>query len=146
MLADSSGSSASTSKNAFTHSTATSGASRLRLSASTFASFHSRAFRAIHGSHASAARTPGTLFAAIDVPVPVQHITTPKSSLTCRNGLPDVSSELWPAALVEDLDVLRALRKILDNSSRALILIVCAEVNSHLRSLPGSMSHYSYVT
>src|SRR5271157_296946 len=57
-----------------------SGASRLRLSARTFASFHSRAFLAIHGSQASAARIPGTLFAAIDVPVPVQHITTPKSA------------------------------------------------------------------
>jgi hypothetical protein len=52
MLADSSVSSASTSRNAFTHSTATSGASRLRLGARTFASFHNRAFRAIHGSQA----------------------------------------------------------------------------------------------
>lgn len=78
MLADSSGSSASTSRNARAHSTATSGASRLRLSASTFASFHSRAFLAIHGSQASAARAPGTLFAAIEVPpVPVQHLTLP---------------------------------------------------------------------
>src|SRR6266542_4230635 len=65
------------STNARTTSTATSGASRFRLIASTFASFQSRAPLAIHGSHASAARTPGTLFAAIAVPVPVQHITTP---------------------------------------------------------------------
>jgi hypothetical protein len=49
MLADSSGSSDSTSRNA-------------------------------RGSQASAARMPGTLFAAIDAPVPVQHMTTPKSA------------------------------------------------------------------
>src|SRR4051794_9311836 len=47
-----------------------------RLSASTFASFHLRAPAAVGASPHSAARTPGTLFAAIDAPVPVQQQTT----------------------------------------------------------------------
>ena len=74
---DSSGSSPVTSRNVLTHSTATSGAGRLRLRARTLASFQRRAFFAIQGSQASAALTPRTLLAAIEVPVPVQHITTP---------------------------------------------------------------------
>src|SRR3954452_15005410 len=48
--------------------------------ASTFASFHLRAPRAVSASPHSAARTPGTLFAAIDAPVPVQQQTTPWSA------------------------------------------------------------------
>src|SRR6266542_1610589 len=60
MLPASSASTSVVSTNARTTSTATSGASRFRLIASTFASFQSRAPLAIHGSHASAARTPGT--------------------------------------------------------------------------------------
>ena len=47
-----------------------------RLSASTFASFHLRAPSAVCASAHSAARMPGTLFAAIDAPVPVQQQTT----------------------------------------------------------------------
>src|SRR5205814_2332819 len=74
--------------NAAVTSTATSGASRLRLIARTFASFHSRAPRAIHGSQASAARTPGTLLAAMAVPVPVQHITTPRSTSPWATAAP----------------------------------------------------------
>jgi fucose 4-O-acetylase-like acetyltransferase len=102
MLADSAGSSAVTSRNARTHSTATSGASRFRLRASTLASFHSRAFLAIHGSQASAARTPGTLFAAIDVPVPVQHMTTPKSASPAATACPAAranSGQLSPSRI-----------------------------------------------
>ena len=49
-------------------------------SASTFASFHLRAPRAVSASPQSAARTPGTLFAAIDAPVPVQQQTMPWSA------------------------------------------------------------------
>ena len=56
------------------------GGSCFRLSVSTLASFHNRAPRAIHGSDACAARTPRTLFAAMAVPVPVQHISTPRSA------------------------------------------------------------------
>src|SRR5919197_1937924 len=47
-----------------------------RLSASTFASFHLRAPSAVGASPHSAARTPSTLLAAIDAPVPVQQQTT----------------------------------------------------------------------
>src|ERR671938_396938 len=46
-------------------------------SASTFASFHLRAPRAVSASAHNAARTPLTLLAAIDAPVPVQQQTTP---------------------------------------------------------------------
>src|SRR3954469_17750693 len=46
-------------------------------SASTLASFHLRAPRAVSASSQSAARTPATLLAAIDAPVPVQQQTTP---------------------------------------------------------------------
>src|SRR3954453_11011843 len=46
-------------------------------SASTFASFHLRAPRAVSASSHKAARTPATLLAAIDAPVPVQQQTTP---------------------------------------------------------------------
>jgi len=70
---------------------AESGLVRFRLMTSTLASFQRRAPSAIHGSHASAARTPGTLFAAIDAPVPVQQKHTPvahsplaTSAPTCR--------------------------------------------------------------
>ena len=49
-------------------------------SASTFASFHFLAPRAVSASPQRAARTPGTLFAAIDAPVPVQQQTTPWSA------------------------------------------------------------------
>src|SRR3954449_6754233 len=57
-----------------------SGSVRFSDMTSTFASFHLRARSAIQGSHASAARTPGTLFAAIDVPVPVQQNSIPSSA------------------------------------------------------------------
>ena len=48
--------------------------------ASTFASFHLRAPLAVSASAHSAARTPATLLAAIDAPVPVQQQTTPCSA------------------------------------------------------------------
>ncbi len=47
-----------------------------RLSASTLASFQRRAPSAVGASRQSAARTPGTLLAAIEAPVPVQQATT----------------------------------------------------------------------
>lgn len=47
-----------------------------RLSASTLASFQRRAPSAVYASVHRAARTPATLFAAIDAPVPVQQQTT----------------------------------------------------------------------
>ena len=84
----SSGSTSAVSRNARTHSTAMSGESRRELSARTLASFHRRAFRAVHASEAWAARTPRTLFAAIAVPVPVQHITTPYATSPVATMVP----------------------------------------------------------
>jgi len=49
----------------------------VKLSASTFASFHLRAPAAVSASRQSAARTPGILFAAMLTPVPVEQQTTP---------------------------------------------------------------------
>ena len=46
-----------------------------RLSASTLASFQRRAPAAVAASAHSAARTPSTLLAAIEAPVPVQQQT-----------------------------------------------------------------------
>ncbi len=77
MFARSSSSGSATESQASTISRAVSGAVRFRLITSTFASFQRRAPSAIHGSQASAARTPGTLFAAIEVPVPVQQKSRP---------------------------------------------------------------------
>src|SRR5918999_2085485 len=51
-----------------------------RERASTLASFHLRAPRAVSASAQSAARAPGTLFAAIEAPVPVQQHTMPCSA------------------------------------------------------------------
>src|SRR5581483_5866012 len=48
--------------------------------ASTLASFQRRAPRAVSASVQRAARTPATLLAAIDTPVPVQQQTTPRSA------------------------------------------------------------------
>ena len=48
--------------------------------ANTFASCQQRAPSAVSRSVQSAARTPATLFAAIETPVPVQHITMPNSA------------------------------------------------------------------
>src|SRR5437870_2611397 len=52
-----------------------------RLRQRTFAWFQARAPRAVSASAQSAARIPGSLFAAIDTPVPVQQKSTPKSDL-----------------------------------------------------------------
>jgi hypothetical protein len=51
-----------------------------RLRASTFASFHLLAPAAVSASPHSAARTPFTLLAAIETPVPVWQKTTPASA------------------------------------------------------------------
>ena len=51
---------------------------------STLALFHLRAPVAVAASVHSAARTPGTLFAAIDAPVPVQQNSTPVSTRPWR--------------------------------------------------------------
>src|SRR5260370_38965470 len=62
---------------ASTSSFATSSGVDRRLMVSTFASFQRRAPFAVCASLQSAARMPGTLFAAIDTPVPVQQNSTP---------------------------------------------------------------------
>ena len=54
-------------------------------SASTLASFQRLAPRAVSASLQSAARTPGTLFAAMEAPVPVQHATTAWSARPVRH-------------------------------------------------------------
>ena len=67
-----------------------------RLSASTFASFQRRAPAAVDASAHSAARTPGTLLAAIEAPVPVQQHTTPCSarpSATSRAAASDAQAQ-----------------------------------------------------
>ena len=65
-----------------------------RPSARTLASFHLRAPRAVSGSVHSAARTPGTLLAAIETPVPVQHHTMPRSARPSPTAAPTA----WPTS------------------------------------------------
>src|SRR5438874_6501476 len=72
-------------------------------SASTLASFHLRAPRAVSASPHSAARIPWTLLAAIEAPVPVQQQTMPCSarpSATSRAAasLPHAQSSRSPSA------------------------------------------------
>src|SRR5262245_8534659 len=67
-------------RNASSISSASEGDVSLSPSASTLASFHRRAPAAVAASVHSAARTPGTLLAAIDTPVPVQQHTTPAAT------------------------------------------------------------------
>ena len=57
---------------------------------STFASFHFRAPAAVAASVHSAARTPRTLFAAIDAPVPVQQNRTAVSAAPLPTSSPTV--------------------------------------------------------
>ena len=63
---------------------------------STLASFHFRAPAAVAASVHSVARTPATLFAAIDVPVPVQQNSTPVSASTLGDELADEPTDLGP--------------------------------------------------
>src|SRR5690606_26513225 len=72
--------SASVARNAAIISSASAGEVRRNPRARTLASFHRRAPAAVSGSVHRAARTPGTLLAAIDTPVPVQQHTTPRSA------------------------------------------------------------------
>src|SRR3954462_8451940 len=72
-------------------------------SASTFASFHLRAPRAVSASPHKAARTPGTLLAAIDAPVPVQQHTTawsaaPSTTSRAAASLAHAQSSRSPSA------------------------------------------------
>ena len=67
-----------------------------RPSASTFASFHRRAPAAVSASVHRAARTPGTLFAAMLTPVPVQQQTTPRSQRPERDRLAHPTARLGP--------------------------------------------------
>src|SRR5919202_1367252 len=60
--------------------------------ASTFASFQRRAPRAVSASPHRAARTPATLFAAIDAPVPVQQHTTAWSAQLLDDRLRDADA------------------------------------------------------
>src|SRR3989442_553615 len=63
----------------------------LRLIANTLASSHIRAPFAVSASQHRATRTPGTLFAAIVTPVPVQQNRTPWSALLLLTSSPTFS-------------------------------------------------------
>ncbi len=69
-------------------SSATAGGVDRMERARTFASFHVRAPRDVSASMQSAARTPRTLFAAIDTPVPVQQHTMPQSHVPRATASP----------------------------------------------------------
>jgi hypothetical protein len=84
---------AAVAKNASRISIPTAGLVARKLSASTFASFHLRAPSAVTASAHNAARTPRTLFAAIEIPVPVQQaddsdVGAARSNLVA-DGAPD---------------------------------------------------------
>jgi hypothetical protein len=67
--------------------------------ASTLASFHRRAPRAVSASVHSAARTPATLLAAIDTPVPVQQHTT-RARHVPRDRLPHAPPDVGPRVVL----------------------------------------------
>ncbi len=69
-------------------STPTAGLVARRLSASTLASFQVRAPAAVTASPQRAARTPRTLLAAIEMPVPVQQQTIPTSARPAATASP----------------------------------------------------------
>src|SRR4029079_270524 len=104
MFSASSASGSSTESQASTIVRAVSGSVRFRLITRTFASFQRLAPSAIHGSHASAARTPGTLFAAMDVPVrPAEEealVGVPR-----RHGASDPFGDVGPLVALEHVDV-----------------------------------------
>src|SRR6266516_1062385 len=93
MLSASPGS-GSVANHASSSSWATSGVVSRSPMTSTLASFHFRAPAAVAASVHSAARTPGTLFAAIDAPVPVQQNRTPVSI----SPLATSSPTRWPTS------------------------------------------------
>src|SRR5438067_6049506 len=80
--------SGSVARNASTISRATVGDVRRSPRARTLASFHRRAPRAVSASVHRAARTPSTLLAAMDTPVPVQQHTTPRSAWPSATASP----------------------------------------------------------
>ena len=61
------------------------------------ASFHRRAPRGL-GVGAQRGRTPATLLAAIETPVPVQHHTTPRRRRPSATASPTASADVGPAA------------------------------------------------
>ena len=77
-------------------SCASCGLVRRRLITRTFASFHFRAPAAVSASVHSAARTPVTLLAAIDAPVPVQQNSTPVSVAPVATDSPTRRTDLGP--------------------------------------------------
>src|SRR3954470_10867368 len=97
MFATSSASGEADAENHASRISSSSGALVVRSdSASTFASFHLRAPRAVSASPHRAARTPGTLFAAIEAPVPVQQQTIAWSALpdaTSRAAASDAQAQ-----------------------------------------------------
>ena len=99
---------------------ATSGLVRRRPITSTFASFQRRAPAAVAASVHSAARTPRTLLAAIDAPVPVQQKSTAVSDRAGRDELADGAADLGPLLVVagerpDELDLVAARHEIGDD-------------------------------
>ena len=96
MLSTSPGSTSVSARNARTTSAATAGVVARFDSASTLASFHRRAPVAVSASAQRAARTPGTLLAAMETPVPVQQQTMPASASPAATASPTAASDVGP--------------------------------------------------
>ena len=108
-----------------THSTATSGAVRLRLRVSTFASFQSRAPSAIHGSQACAARPrPPCSRRSRSPSRPAHQHAVPH----CPVGHPatDLGGELRPRHAGYDVH-LGDGAQVLQHRAHALVLVVSTE-------------------
>ena len=106
-----------------------------RLRQSTFAWFQARAPRAVSASPQSAARTPGTLFAAIDTPVPVQQKSTPWSASRSATRRATASATSGQGAAIavkraEELDIVAATSQVLLDELRQMRPFVAAESNT----------------
>ncbi len=100
--------------------------------ASTLASFHLRAPRAVSASVHKAARTPSTLLAAIETPVPVQQHTIPPVGLSLGDVLGDSTTGVGPRkGRGHGLDVVALLREIRDDVVGQRRYLICAECNLH---------------
>ncbi len=133
MFSSSSSSGASTESQAATISRAVSGVVRFRLMTRTLASFQRRAPSAIQGSQASAARTPGTLFAAIAVPVPVQQKRSPWSASPAATAPATRRATSGHWRLLEDDDLVAAAAQLVDRGVCRLAVVVCSDHEPHLR-------------
>ena len=130
MLADSSGSSASTSKNAFTHSTA-----NIRCQTLEAQRQHVRVVpqtRVPRNPRLPSQRSPDTrhLVRRDGRPRARPAHRDAKVNFTCGNRLANAPCELRPATLIEYVEVATG-GKVLHNCQCALILIVSTKRNAH---------------